>query len=200
MFTGHTKAVSVGLSRTRRDIAIQPFVLNQIMEASTMKSFCTMALSILFTIGNASLLFADELGSNKKPLSFGEDQTIVDLTKVVWEPLAVGGLELGAEIAVLRGNLGKGVSESLLRLPQNYYVRNHSHTSDETYVWIKGAFTLIAHDGKETKFAGPAFISFPGNAPLHGLKCGDKEPCILYLRYSRPFDIKYSLGTSDASN
>ncbi len=35
------------------------------------------------------------------------------------------------------------------------------------------------------------YISFPGNAPRHGMRCGSKEPCLFYLRYSRPFDIKY---------
>jgi hypothetical protein len=153
-----------------------------------------LTLSALLAIGSTSSLLAHELGSNKKPLSFGDDQTIVDITKVVWEPLEVKGLAPGAEIAMLRGDLGAGDSQLLLRLPPNYYVRNHSHTSDEVYVWIKGAFKLIAHDGTETEFDGPAYISFPGNAPPHGLKCGAKEPCILYLRYSRPFDIKYSLG------
>jgi hypothetical protein len=150
-----------------------------------------LALSALLAVGSISSLPAHELGSNKKPLSFGDDQTIVDITKVVWEPLEVEGLAQGAEIAMLRGDLGAGDSQLLLRLPPNYYVRNHSHTSDEVYVWIQGAFTLIAHDGTETEFDGPAYISFPGNAPAHGLKCGNKEPCILYLRYSRPFDIKY---------
>ena len=133
----------------------------------------------------------DKLGSNIRPLSFGNDQTIVDLTKVVWEPLKVDGLPAGAEIAILRGKLETGISESLLRLPKGYIVPNHSHTSDELYVWIQGAFSLIAHDKTETKFDGPAYISFPGNAPPHGLKCGTKKDCILYLRYTRPFDIKY---------
>ncbi len=133
----------------------------------------------------------DKLGSNTRPLSFGDDQTIVDLTKVVWEPLNVDGLPLGAEIAVLRGKLETGISESLLRLPKGYIVPNHSHTSDELYVWIQGAFSLIAHDQTETKFDGPAYISFPGNTPSHSLKCSSNKECILYLRYTRPFDIKY---------
>lgn len=163
-----------------------------------MKLLRLITLTTLATIGSANSLFAHALGSNEKPLSFGDDQTIVDITKVVWEPLVVDGLAPGAEIAMLRGDLGAGDSQFLLRLPPNYYVRNHSHTSDETYVWIKGAFKLIAHDGTRTEFDGPAFISFPGNAPPHALKCGDGESCILYLRYSRPFDIKYFSKTSRA--
>lgn len=108
---------------------------------------------------------ADEPGSNKNPLSFGDDQTIVDLAK--------------------------DHSESIVRLPAGYLLRKHTHTSDELYVWISGSFTLISHDGTRTKFRGPAYISYPGNAPMHAIRCGDREPCLFYLRYSRPFDIKY---------
>ena len=68
----------------------------------------------------AALLFATlpasavEVGSNVKPLSFGKDQTIVDITKVVGSPLEVEGLPKGGEIAVLRGDLAKGEAEALL--------------------------------------------------------------------------------------
>ena len=41
----------------------------------------------------------------------------VDLDKVVWEPLEVDGLAPGAEIAVIRGDLAKDHSESVVRLP-----------------------------------------------------------------------------------
>ena len=139
----------------------------------------------------ASVVMANGKGSNLSPLAFGADQTIIDIDKLVWEPLKVDGLASGAEIAVVRGDLDKDHSESFLRLPPGYVVRSHTHTSDELYVWLSGEFTLIAHDGTETDFRGPAYISFPGNAPPHGLVCGDQEPCVLYLRYSRPFDIKY---------
>lgn len=149
---------------------------------------------LLFAIvlaGATCNAFAHSAGSNKRSLSFGPDQTIVDIGKIAWAPLEVEGLEPGAEIAVLRGDLSKAGSELLLRLPPGYVVPSHNHTSDEVYVWIKGAFTLIAHDGTRTQFDGPAYISFPGNAPPHGLVCGAKAACVLYLRYSRPFDIKY---------
>ncbi len=133
----------------------------------------------------------NKVGSNIRPISFGDDQTIIDFNKVIWKPLKVEGLPPGAEIAVLRGKLDTGNSESLLKLFPGYKMPMHSHTSNELYVWLEGAFTLIAHDGKEIKFDSFAFISFPGNAPPHGLKCGLKKACILYLRLSRPFDIKY---------
>lgn len=135
---------------------------------------------------------ADEPGSNVNPLAFGVDQTIVDVGKVVWAPLELEGLPKGVEIATLRGDLGKGEAEILLRLPAGYQVPSHTHTSDELYVWLAGAFTLIAHDGTRTDFEGPAYLSFPGNAPQHGLECGPQAPCVTYLKYSRPFDIHYA--------
>jgi hypothetical protein len=134
---------------------------------------------------------AAEIGSNANPMSFGKDQTIIDVSKVVWSPLDVEGLPKGGEIALLRGDLSKGESEALLRFPPGYKVPNHSHTSDELYVWLSGAFTLVAHDGTRTQFTGPTYISLPGNAPPHGLECGAIEPCVLYLWLSRPFDIQY---------
>lgn len=157
----------------------------------------SIVFTVLLTAFSYNLLSAHELGSNKNPMSFGNDQTIIDLTKLEWAPLEVEGLAPGAEIAVLRGDLATGASELVLRLPPDYVVASHSHTSDEVYVWIKGAFTLVAHDGTETKFAGPAYISFPGNAPPHALKCGSKESCVLYLHYSRPFDMQYPTHSTD---
>jgi quercetin dioxygenase-like cupin family protein len=99
----------------------------------------------------------------------------------------LAGVATGIEIAVLRGDLSKGGGEILLRTPPKYIVPNHSHTSDEVYVWLKGEFTYIAADGSRQKIAAPAYISLPGQTP-HALECGD-EQCIFYLRYSRPFDL-----------
>ena len=120
--------------------------------------------------------------------SFGADQTIVDISKLEWAPLQLQGLPAGIEIAVLRGDLAKGGGEILLRTPPRYVVPNHSHTSDEIYVWLKGAFTYIAADGARQAMTAPAYISLPGQSP-HALECGD-EQCVFYLRYGRPFDLQ----------
>jgi quercetin dioxygenase-like cupin family protein len=130
---------------------------------------------------------AADAAAPKGFFSFGPDQTIADIGKVEWQPLKLDGLPPGIEIAVLRGDLAKGGAEILLRLPANYTVPNHSHTSDELYVWLKGAFTYVAGDGKQAEIDGPAYLSLPGNTP-HALKCHN-EPCILYVRYGRPFDL-----------
>jgi hypothetical protein len=141
----------------------------------------------LHTMISANARAADTV-TPKGFFSFGADQTIVDIGKVEWQPLKLEGLPPGIEIAALRGDLAKGGGKILLRVPANYTVPNHSHTSDELYVRLKGAFTYISADGKEAEIDSPAYISLPGNTP-HALKC-HSEPCVFYVRYSRPFDLQ----------
>jgi quercetin dioxygenase-like cupin family protein len=119
--------------------------------------------------------------------AFGNDQTIADIAKLEWAPLTLPGLPPGIEVAVLRGDLTKGGAEILLRTPPHYVVPNHSHTSDEAYVWLKGDFTYVAADGTRQALEAPAYISLPGNSP-HALECGNDQ-CVFYVRYGRPFDL-----------
>jgi quercetin dioxygenase-like cupin family protein len=146
----------------------------------------TVALALILTPGAAT--WAQEArGSNTQPLAFGPDQTIIDLNKLVWTPLEAEGVPPGPELAILRGDPKFGGLEVVLRLPARYTFANHSHTSDEVYVWLKGSFTYIAADGTTTPLSGQTYISLPGNVP-HALACGD-EPCVFYVRYSRPLDL-----------
>jgi len=146
------------------------------------------SFAAMFIIGLAATIHvaAEEVGPREGFSSFGPEQVIADANRLEWAPLKLEGLPPGAEIAVLRGDLSKGPSELLLRIPADFTVPNHSHSSDETYVWLKGRFTYIAGDGREQNFDGQAFIGLPPRAP-HALRCGN-EPCLFYLRYSGPFD------------
>jgi quercetin dioxygenase-like cupin family protein len=153
------------------------------------KGLSTVFVILLLGVGSLkNAAIGAEVGSNKQSLSFGKDQTIIDLSRVVWEPLKGEGIPPGPEIAILHGDLAAGGGEALVRLPANYTFPNHSHTSDELYVWIKGNFTYIAEDGTATDLSGQSYINLPGGVP-HALRCGN-EPCVFYLRYSKPFDYK----------
>jgi ChrR-like protein with cupin domain len=148
-------------------------------------STTTMLVSLLCTVP-----FAMAQQSPPKGIySFGQDQTLADVGQMEWTPLKLDGFAPGIEIAVLRGDLAKGGAEILLRTPAKYLVPSHSHTSDEVYVWLKGSFTYVAAGGQRQRMDAPAYISLPGNAPPHAIECGD-EPCLFYVRYSRPFDLQ----------
>jgi hypothetical protein len=121
--------------------------------------------------------------------AFGPDQTIANVSKMDWSPLTLDGFAPGIEVATLRGDLAKGEAEILLRTPAKYTLPRHSHTSDEVYVWLKGDFTYVAADGTRQPMNAPAYISLPGNADPHTIECGS-EPCVFYVRYTRPFDLQ----------
>jgi len=146
-----------------------------------------IAICAVIAWGASSIARAQQAPLPKGVTSYGVDQTIADIGKMEWAPLELPGLPPGIEIAVLRGDLAKGGGEILLRTPPKYVIPNHSHTSDELYVWLKGAFTYVAADGTRQRINAPAYISLPGQSP-HALECGD-EPCVFYLRYGRPFDL-----------
>jgi quercetin dioxygenase-like cupin family protein len=150
-------------------------------------------------VGAISMSYAhgglgQEGSNNQRHPVFNEatDQTVINPANVDWQPLELEGFEPGAEFTMLRGELeDEQGSELLIRLPPGYEVPVHSHTSDEVYVWLEGAFDLVDSDGARTEFAGPAYINLPGNAPPHGLVCGSEQACLLYVNYSRPFDVLY---------
>ena len=146
----------------------------------------SFAAMVIIGLAATIQVAAEEVGQREGFSSFGPEQVIANASRLEWAPLKLEGLAPGAEIVVLRGELSKGPSELLLRIPAHFTVPNHSHSSDETYVWLKGRFTYITGDGREQEFDGQAFIGLPPNTP-HALRCGD-DPCLLYLRYSGPFD------------
>ena len=149
----------------------------------TLRVSVVAAVALVSAIGTS---FGEQ--PTKGSYSFGPDQTIADIGLLTWAPLKLDGLPEGIEIATLRGDLAKGGGEILLRTPPGYIVHNHSHTSDELYVWLKGAFTYVAADGTRQQMSAPAYISLPGHTS-HALECGS-EQCVFYLRYGRPFDLQ----------
>ena len=152
-----------------------------------MMNHTVFSVAVAFVAATLATAASAQQNPPKGVYSFGADQTIADISKMEWGPLKLDGLPPGIEIAVLRGDLAKGGGEILLRTPPKYVVPNHSHTSDEMYVWLKGAFTYVAADGTRQKMEAPAYISLPGQSP-HALECGE-EQCVFYLRYGRPFDL-----------
>ena len=143
---------------------------------------------LLFAL-NTPVANAQDYATSAKPLAFGPSQTIIDLNKVEWAPLELEGWAPGLEYVLLRGDLDHG-SDNIFRTPAGYLIPNHNHTSAETYVWLQGDFTYInGTDGQAAEMSGQSFISLPGSAPPHAIRCGD-SPCLLYVRLPRAFDYK----------
>jgi quercetin dioxygenase-like cupin family protein len=120
-----------------------------------------MALNCLKTAGAA-----EGNASNIQPLSSGPEQRIIDMSKVRWTPLKDEHIKPGAQIAVLRGSLTSGPVEFLLRFPAHYAFPMHSHSSDETFVWLKGKFKYVAEDGTVVALPPLTFVGCPRTFPM----------------------------------
>src|SRR5258708_3390711 len=110
-----------GLSLRKLSLAAQ----DKDGEADMMRFKITALLVVLTAVlspGGSRYALGDEAKLPKGFYAFGPDQTIADIGKVDWQPLKLDGLPAGVEIASLRGELGKGGGEILLRVPANYTV------------------------------------------------------------------------------
>ena len=90
----------------------------------------------------------------------------------------------GCEVAVLSGDPAKGASDVYLRVPKNYEMPSHWHTSPEHIVAVKGKFTA-AFDG--AKQATGVYTYIPSKLP-HSARCDDTEPCVIFIGFERPVD------------
>ena len=81
-----------------------------------------VSLTLLVLLTPGILHAADIIASNKRPLSFGPGQTLIDLKQIVWEPLKGEGIPPGARIATLHGDLAAGGGELLVYSPRALYV------------------------------------------------------------------------------
>ena len=141
------------------------------------KNFLRITLAMV-----ASLL----LLSPPVPLMATEGTVIANSSELEWEPWQ--GFPEGAEIAVLRGDQNSIWDEAFVRIPAGFQVPHHNHTARELVLWIEGKFTFVADDGTKQELGPTAYLNLaPGNK--HSVRCGDESPCLLYLKYDRPYDV-----------
>ena len=93
---------------------------------------------------------------------------------------------------MLSGNPATGASEVVIRLPAGYLFPHHSHTSREVLFWSKGEFTYIADDGTKQSLKAGSYLDLPSGTK-HSVICG-QQPCLVYARYDKPFDLVLSSG------
>ena len=111
---------------------------------------------------------------------------ITNFAALQWEPWE--GLPEGAEIAVLKGDQKTSWEEAFVRIPAGYQVPHHHHSPQELVLWIQGEFTYVADDGTKQELGPTAYLNLaPGTK--HSVRCGEASPCLMYLKYDRPFDV-----------
>ena len=93
----------------------------------------------------------------------------------------------GCNISVLHGDPAKNNVDVFFKVPANYVIPSHRHTSAERMILISGELH-VTYEGEEEQVMKVGSYAFgPANKP-HTAKCASKEPCVLFIAFEEPLD------------
>ena len=93
----------------------------------------------------------------------------------------------GCEIAVLHGDPAKENADIFFKVPANFTVPDHWHTSAERIVLVSGEMT-VTYQGQQPVILKPGMYAYgPAKAP-HKAVCGAGAPCILFIAFESAVD------------
>lgn len=93
----------------------------------------------------------------------------------------------GCEIAVLHGDPAKENTDIFFRVPPNFAVPAHWHTSPERMVLVSGEMH-VAYQGQEPVILKSGMYAYgPAKLP-HSANCVSADPCVLFIAFELPID------------
>jgi quercetin dioxygenase-like cupin family protein len=93
----------------------------------------------------------------------------------------------GCEIAVLHGDPAKNNADVFFKVPANFEIPRHWHSSAERMVLVSGKLE-VAYDGQKPVVLRPGMYAYgPAKLP-HKAFCAKGEPCVLFIAFESPID------------
>ena len=93
----------------------------------------------------------------------------------------------GCEIAVLHGDPAKPNADIFFKVPANFTIPHHWHTSAERMVLVSGKLQ-VTYDGQKPTTLKPGMYAYgPAKLP-HKAVCGKGDPCVLFIAFEGPVD------------
>lgn len=93
----------------------------------------------------------------------------------------------GCMITVLQGDPAKGNFDILFKIPANFEVPKHWHTSPERMVLLSGSLE-VTYDGEATQVLEVGDYAYGPARKPHTARCGDNGPCTLFIAFEAPLD------------
>lgn len=93
----------------------------------------------------------------------------------------------GCEIAVLHGDPAKRNTDIFFKVPPDFTVPHHRHTSAERMVLVAGEL-LVQYDGQEAIILKPGTYAYGPPQLPHTAICQSEEPCVLFIAFEEPVD------------
>jgi len=95
----------------------------------------------------------------------------------------------GCEIAVLHGNPAAPNADVFFKVPANYSIPHHWHSSAERMVLVSGEMH-VTYDGHDTAVLKPGTYAYGPAAAPHRAECKDAGPCVLFIAFEGPVDVQ----------
>lgn len=107
-------------------------------------------------------------------------------TQLKWGPCP-DFIPKGCEIAVLHGDPSKENADVFFKVPANFTIPNHWHTSAERMVLVSGELH-VTYEGKPTTTLKPGTYAYGPAKLAHQAVCGNAAPCVLFIAFETPVD------------
>jgi hypothetical protein len=93
----------------------------------------------------------------------------------------------GCQLAVLHGDPARPNADVFFRVPANYDLPTHWHSSAERMVLVTGELS-VTYEGQAALVLKPGMYAFgPPRAAHHG-RCVSDQPCTLFIAFEGPID------------
>ncbi len=138
---------------------------------------CSLLISIMLIV----FILISNAYANERAVTYSiDDQTIS------W-----GGcpafIPEGCEIGVLHGDPSQPNTDIFFKVPANFEIPHHYHTSAERMVLISGVLT-VSYDNQEKETMEPGTYGYgPAKLP-HTAFCEAGDPCVLFIAFEEPVD------------
>ena len=141
------------------------------------------ALQIVFSLVLA--LFSPFVLAEAPPQEPALALTFKD-TALKWGPCPAF-IPQGCEIAVLHGDPAKENADVFFKVPANFTIPHHWHTSAERIVLVSGELH-VTYDGQKTTILKRGTYAYgPAKLP-HKAFCAKGAPCVLFIAFESPVD------------
>lgn len=93
----------------------------------------------------------------------------------------------GCEIAVLHGDPAKPNADVFFRVPANFTIPSHWHTSAERMVLVSGELH-VTYEGQPTTVLKSGMYAYGPAKLAHKAVCRSAVPCVLFIAFEAPVD------------
>ncbi len=144
------------------------------MYISSQKFILTLSSFVL-------LLMLSTAQANEPALSYKHDDT-----KLQWGPCP-SFIGKGCEIAVLHGDPTKKNLDVFFKVPADFPIPHHWHTSAERMILVSGKL-IVTYDNQTSELLETGMYAYGPSKLPHTAYCEKGDPCVLFIAFEEPLD------------